>query len=67
MVRKIREGGPISRTRMGEGFVITSANGQNITSIEDLNKVLGRVSGTVKVEGVYPGTESVYPYVINME
>ncbi|MFN2456669.1 MAG: trypsin-like peptidase domain-containing protein [Chitinophagaceae bacterium] len=67
MVKKIREGGPISRTRMGEGFIITSVNGQNITSLDDLNKVLGKSSGSIKVEGVYPGFESVYPYVINLD
>ena len=67
MVRKIREGGAISRTRMGEGFIITSANGLNITNVEDLNKVLSNKTGTVKVEGVYPGFESVYPYVITLE
>ncbi|MBD0331055.1 MAG: trypsin-like peptidase domain-containing protein [Chitinophagaceae bacterium] len=67
MVRKIREGGPISRTRMGEGFIITSVNGKDVSSVEDLNKALTNSGNTVRIEGIYPGGDGVYPYVIDLD
>lgn len=66
-VRKITEGGPLSRTRMGEGFVITSVNGTAITSLEDLTKALSNASGSVRLEGIYPGYDGMYTYPLNLE
>jgi len=67
LVNKITEGGAISRTRMQEGFVITSVNGQAITSLEDLTKVLSNLTGQVKVDGIYPGYEGPYSYPLNLD
>ena len=36
LVKKIKTGGPFSKTRMQDGFIITSVNGIDITSIEEL-------------------------------
>lgn len=66
-VRKITQGGALSRTRMGEGFVITSVNGADITSLEALTKVLGNASGSVRLEGIYPGYDGMYTYPLNLE
>ena len=66
-VRKITSGGALSRTRMGEGFVITSVNGNDITSIDDLSKVLASASGSVRLEGMYPGYDGMYTYPLNLE
>ena len=38
LVKKIKEGGPFSRTRMQDGFVITSINGMDVTTIEELSR-----------------------------
>jgi S1-C subfamily serine protease len=67
VVSKITEGGPIGRTRMQSGFIITSVNGQNVTSVEDLTKMLATVGGPVKVEGIYPGYDGTYTYPLNLE
>lgn len=66
-VRKITEGGAISRTRMQEGFVITSVNGLAVTSLEELTKTLANLTGQVKLDGIYPGYEGPYSYPLNLD
>ncbi|HYH16390.1 MAG TPA: trypsin-like peptidase domain-containing protein [Flavisolibacter sp.] len=67
VVNSITEGGPIGRTRMQSGFIITSVNGQPVTSVEQLTKILANVGGPVKVEGIYPGYDGTYTYPLNLE
>lgn len=67
LVKKITPGGALSRTRINEGFVITSVNGEEVTTIEELTKVLANVNGTVSLEGVYPGYDGSYKYPLNLE
>lgn len=67
LVSKITEGGAISRTRMQEGFVITSVNGETVTSLEYLTKMLANLSGQVKLDGIYPGYEGPYSYPLNLD
>ena len=67
LVTEIAEQGPISRTRISEGYIITKANGQAIKNLEDLNKAVRNSNGALRVEGVYPGFEGVYPYVIRLD
>lgn len=66
VVKKIGEG-ILSKTKMQDGFVITSANGTVIKNLDDLREVLekGRNS-TVRLEGIYPGYESSYGYSLNL-
>jgi len=66
VVKKIRAGGKLSETKMDEGFVITSINGQAVKSVEDLSKMLDNVLGTVRLEGFYPGYRGTYTYPLNM-
>ncbi len=66
VVRKIREGGKLSQTKMDEGFVITSVNGRAIKSIDELSKVLNSAVGTVKLEGFYPGFRGSYTYPLDL-
>ena len=47
-----------------EGKLIT---GEKLASVDDLRKALEGASGSVKLEGVYPGYEGVYPIVINLD
>jgi len=67
VVKKITAGGALSRTRINEGFVITSVNGTEISSLEELSKALSNISGTVSLEGVYPGYDGTYKYPLNLE
>lgn len=68
VVKKIASGGPISRTRMEEGFIITSLNGKDVTSVEDLTKALNNINNdNIYVEGIYPDADGVYRYPLNIK
>jgi len=66
VVKKIKEGGKLSETKMDEGFVITSVNGRAIKSIDELSKILSGAVGTVKLEGFYPGFRGSYTYPLDL-
>lgn len=66
VVKKIREGGKLSETKMDEGFVITSVNGRSVKSIEELSRILNNALGTVKLEGFYPGFRGSYTYPLDL-
>jgi len=66
VVKKIGEG-LLKKTRMQEGFIITSVNDQEIKTVADLDKILSLNKGRkVKIEGIYPGFESTYPYPLDL-
>ncbi|MER3497791.1 MAG: serine protease [Chitinophagaceae bacterium] len=65
LVKSIENGGAISKTRMEKGFIITSVNGYDVKSVEELGKVILSVRGTIKLEGIYPGSD-VYSYPLNL-
>lgn len=66
LVKKIGDG-LLRKTRMQEGFIITSVNDQEIKSVNELDKILSINKGRkVKIEGVYPGFESTYPYPLDL-
>ena len=67
IVKSITKDTPLGRTRMEEGFVITSVDGTEIVSIEQLARVLARSEGTVRLEGFYPGYEGNYTYPLNLD
>lgn len=67
LVKKITAGGALSRTRINEGFVITSVNGEEVTNLDELTKALSNVNGTVSLEGIYPGYDGTYKYPLNLE
>ncbi|MBC7851500.1 MAG: PDZ domain-containing protein, partial [Chitinophagaceae bacterium] len=65
-IRAISSNGLLSRVRVQEGYVITKANGKDVKNVEDLRKVIETSSGSVKLEGMYPGYDGVYPIVVNL-
>jgi serine protease Do len=68
LVKKITAGGPFSKTRMQDGFIITSVNGTDITSMEELAQAIRALKGeSIQLEGMYPGYEGVYRYPLNLE
>ena len=68
IVNKIKPGGTFSKTRMQDGFIITSVNGVDVTSIEELGKAIAGLRGeSIQLEGIYPGYEGVYRYPLNMD
>ena len=66
VVKKIKESGKLSQTKMDEGFVITSVNGRPIKSLDELSKVINSAIGTVKLEGFYPGFRGSYSYPLDL-
>lgn len=66
VVKKIKEGGKLSETKMEDGFVITSVNGRSVTSVEELSKLLDNLIGTVRLEGFYPGYRGTYTYPLTL-
>ena len=67
VIKKINEGGLVSRTKIQEGYAITNINGMVIKNIDDLKIALEKFKGsTIKLEGVYPGYESSYGYQLNL-
>ena len=67
LVKKIKQGGPFSKTRMQDGFIITSVNGTDITNIEELSQAIRSLKGeTIQLEGFYPGYDGIYRYPLNI-
>jgi len=66
VVGKITEGGPIGRTRMQPGFIITSVNGTDVKSMDELSQALANATGSVRLEGIYPGYDGIYQYPLNL-
>jgi Do/DeqQ family serine protease len=66
-IKSIDDKGAFSNTRIEEGFIITKVNGREVLSVDDLRKELEKTpGGNVKIEGVYPGYEGVYPYTLKL-
>jgi serine protease Do len=58
--------GLLKNTRIQEGFIITSIDGQDVNSLDDLKNILNNADGTVKLEGVYPGYDGSYGYPLTL-
>lgn len=66
VVKKIGDG-LLKRTRMQEGFIITSVEGEQIKNVTDLDRALSQNKGRkIKIEGIYPGYENTYPYPLDL-
>ena len=64
-VKKLGDG-LLKNTRIQEGFIITSVDGQDVNSIDDLKNVLNNSDGTVRLEGIYPGYDGTYGYPLSL-
>jgi S1-C subfamily serine protease len=71
VVSKVFDGGALKNSRIQPGFIITSVvtsdGEQEVTSVEELNSILSNISGTVRIQGVYPGYGESYTYPLNLE
>ncbi len=67
LVKKINKGGPLSRTRMQEEFVITSINGVTVKNVEELSRAIGSLRGSsFNLEGFYDGYDGLYRYPVTI-
>ncbi len=66
VVKSVTENGLMDKSRIQEGFIILKANGQEVKTVEELQKILEKASGTIKLEGVFSGYEGVYTYPLRI-
>ncbi len=66
LVKKVGEG-LLKKSRMQDGFVITGINGKEIKNLDELKEALATLkSGTIRLDGFYPGFEGSYTYPLNL-
>jgi Do/DeqQ family serine protease len=66
VVKKIGSGA-LSKTKMQEGFVITTVNDMPVKNLEELKAALANnKDGRIRLEGIYPGYEGTYTYPVNL-
>jgi Do/DeqQ family serine protease len=66
VVNRINEG-LLRKSRMQEGFIITSINDQPLKNLTDLERAIAANKGRkIKVEGIYPGYEGTYAYPLDL-
>src|ERR1700733_12623182 len=49
VVKSITENGLMDKSRIQEGFIILKANGEDVKNVDDLQRILSKASGTVKL------------------
>ncbi len=64
-IKNIGPSGLLSKVRVQPGFVILKADNEKVNSVNDLKKVLEKAENSVKVEGIYPGYEGIYNFILN--
>jgi serine protease Do len=67
VIKSIGSRGLLSKVRVTEGYVILKADNKDVTSVEEFRKILENAKGSVKIEGIYPGYDGVYPIVLNLD
>ena len=67
VIKKI-SGGALQKSRVQEGFVITSINGIEVKTVDDFNAAMKNAKGTIFIEGIYPGSSTdTYRYPIKLD
>jgi len=66
VIKSISNKGVFSKVRVQEGYVILKADNKEVKNVDDFRKIIENASGSIKIEGIYPGYEGVYPIVINL-
>jgi Do/DeqQ family serine protease len=65
-ISNLKAGKFSNHTDVHEGFVITKVDGQKVTSIKDLNRILNNKKGGVMFEGKYQNSDQVYYYAFGL-
>jgi Do/DeqQ family serine protease len=64
-VVNIKPEGPIGKTKIEKGFVITAVNGRTVKNIDELAAAMSSGgSSSLELQGVYPGYSGMYSYQI---
>lgn len=65
-VKALNAGKLRKSTDMREGFIITKVDGQTISNVDELTRILGKKKGGVMLEGVYEDLPGEYYYAFGM-
>ena len=66
VVKRLFPGKLQNQTEIKEGFIITRADGKDVRSPQELEKVLSNHEGGIMLEGVYQDVPGVYYYAFGM-
>ncbi len=67
LVKEFKKDGPLGKTRMEKGFIITSANGIEVKNLQELSKAIAQTDGnSITLDGFYDGYEGMYRYPVNL-
>ncbi|RTL60161.1 MAG: PDZ domain-containing protein [Sphingobacteriales bacterium] len=65
VVKKLKKGGWLGdQSFMRDGFIILRVDGKEVKSVEELNTAITKADKGFTIEGIYPGSDSVYEYTI---
>ncbi|HEV7620664.1 MAG TPA: trypsin-like peptidase domain-containing protein, partial [Flavisolibacter sp.] len=71
IVNKVFDNGVLKNARVQPTFIITSVitseGEQEVSSVDELNSILSNITGTVRIQGIYPGYSEPYTYPLNLE
>lgn len=61
--------GALSESGIKEGFVITRIQGERITDVDDIKRIIGSegIGAVIEVEGTYPNSRYIYVYKVKIE
>ena len=62
LVKSLRPGKIQRYTNMREGFIITKIDGKQVSSPEDVTKILEKKEGGILIEGIYPNSGGTHYY-----
>jgi serine protease Do len=72
VVNKISDNGVLKNARVQPGFIITSVitsdgEEQPVASVDDLNKILQGMTGSLRIRGIYSDYGETYTYPLNLD
>jgi len=62
VITELGNGALATQTNMKKGFIITSVNDRNITTVEDIQKAITDGGNNMQLGGFYPGYRGMYYY-----
>ncbi len=67
LVKNIKEQSPLKKSKMQDGFVVTSINDVDVKNIDEFKAALTNAKGgNIRLLGIYPGFQGTYAYPLNL-
>ena len=67
LVKNIKEQSPLKKSKMQDGFVVTSINDVEVKNIDEFKAALTNAKGgSIRLLGIYPGFQGTYAYPLNL-